>query len=75
MTVNNVLDGHILRLNPREQMTKRDIPHFIHIQTLRFQHVTNSPPLLKTQVLCGFLTTSKLVSWQSSFEYLTKVYI
>jgi hypothetical protein len=42
MTVKNVLDGHILRLNPREQMTKRDIPHFIHIQTLRFQHITKA---------------------------------
>jgi hypothetical protein len=41
----------MLRKNPREQITNRDIPHFIHTQTLRFQHVTkafqsNNVPLL-----------------------------
>jgi hypothetical protein len=28
-TVNNVLEGHMLRKNPREQMTNRDVPHFL----------------------------------------------
>ena len=32
-TVNNVLEGHMLRKNPREQMTNRDVPHFFHTQT------------------------------------------
>jgi hypothetical protein len=27
-TVNNVLEGHMLRKNPREQMTNRVVPHF-----------------------------------------------
>jgi hypothetical protein len=40
--VNNVLEGHILMKNPREQMTNRDVPHFIHTQTLRIQHVINA---------------------------------
>jgi hypothetical protein len=31
-TVNNVLEGHMLRKNPREQMTNRDVPHFFHTQ-------------------------------------------
>jgi hypothetical protein len=31
-TVNNVLEGHMLRKNPREQMTNRDVPHFFHKQ-------------------------------------------
>jgi hypothetical protein len=31
-TVNNVFEGHMLRKNPREQMTNRDIPHFFHTQ-------------------------------------------
>jgi hypothetical protein len=31
-TVNNVLVGHMLRKNPREQMTNRDIPDFFHTQ-------------------------------------------
>jgi hypothetical protein len=31
-TVNNVLENHTLRKNPREQMTNRDVPHFIHTQ-------------------------------------------
>jgi hypothetical protein len=30
MTVNNVLEGHMLRKIPREQMTKGDVPHFFH---------------------------------------------
>jgi hypothetical protein len=55
MTVNNVFVGHMLRKNPREQIT-RDIPHFIHTQTLRFQHVTkafqsNNVPLLVLLVM------------------------
>jgi hypothetical protein len=33
-TVNNVLEGHMLRKNPRKQMTNRDVPHFFHAQTL-----------------------------------------
>jgi hypothetical protein len=32
-TVNNVLEGHMLRKNPREQMTNKDIPHFFHTKT------------------------------------------
>ena len=32
-TVNNVLEGHMLRKNPRKQMTNRDVPHFFHTQT------------------------------------------
>jgi hypothetical protein len=31
-TVNNVLEGHMLRKNPREQMTNRVVPHFFHTQ-------------------------------------------
>jgi hypothetical protein len=31
-TVNNDLEGHMLRKNPREQMTNRDEPHFFHTQ-------------------------------------------
>jgi hypothetical protein len=31
-TLNNVLEGHMLRKNPREQMTNRDVPHFFHTQ-------------------------------------------
>jgi hypothetical protein len=31
-TVNKVLEGRMLRKNPREQMTNRDVPHFIHTQ-------------------------------------------
>jgi hypothetical protein len=31
-TVNNVLEGHMLRKNPREQMTNKEIPHFFHTQ-------------------------------------------
>ncbi len=27
-TLNNVLPGHMLRKNPRKQMTNRDVPHF-----------------------------------------------
>jgi hypothetical protein len=27
-TVNKVLEGHMLRKNPREQVTNRDVPHF-----------------------------------------------
>jgi hypothetical protein len=27
-TANNVLEGHMLRKNPREKMTNRDVPHF-----------------------------------------------
>jgi hypothetical protein len=27
-TVNNVLEGHIQRKNPRKQMINRDVPHF-----------------------------------------------
>ena len=76
-TVNNVFEGHMLRKNPRKQMTNRDVPHFIHTQTLRFQHVTDfpPPPCSRRRYYVVFLTTSKLVSWQSSFEYLTKVYV
>jgi hypothetical protein len=34
-TVKNVLEGDMLRKNPRKQMTNRDIPHFLtHKQTL-----------------------------------------
>jgi hypothetical protein len=33
-TLNNVLQGHMLRKNPRKQMTNRDVPHFFHAQTL-----------------------------------------
>jgi hypothetical protein len=29
-TVNNVLEGHMLRQIPREQVTKGDVPHFFH---------------------------------------------
>jgi hypothetical protein len=29
----NVLEGHMLRKNPREQMINRDVPHFFHTQT------------------------------------------
>jgi hypothetical protein len=32
-TVNNVLEGHMLKKNPRKQMTKRDVPHLFHTQT------------------------------------------
>jgi hypothetical protein len=32
MTVNNVLEGHMLWKNPREQMTNRDVLHFFHTQ-------------------------------------------
>jgi hypothetical protein len=32
-TVDNVLEGHMLRKNPRKQMTSRDIPHFFYTQT------------------------------------------
>jgi hypothetical protein len=28
-TVNKVLEGHMLRKNPREQMTNKEIPHFL----------------------------------------------
>jgi hypothetical protein len=31
-TVNNVLEGHMLRKNAREQMINRDVPHFFHTQ-------------------------------------------
>jgi hypothetical protein len=31
-TVNNVPEGHMLRKNPREQMTNKEIPHFFHTQ-------------------------------------------
>jgi hypothetical protein len=31
-TVNNVLENHTHRKNPREKMTNRDVPHFIHTQ-------------------------------------------
>jgi hypothetical protein len=31
-TVNNVLEGHMLGKNPREQMTNRDVPDFFHTQ-------------------------------------------
>jgi hypothetical protein len=32
-TLNNVLQGHMLRKNPRKQMTNRDVPHFFHTNT------------------------------------------
>jgi hypothetical protein len=32
-TVNNVLEGHMLRKSPREQITNRDVPHFSPTQT------------------------------------------
>jgi hypothetical protein len=41
-TVNNVLDGHMLRKNPREQMTNREILHFFHTQTQRSQRVAEA---------------------------------
>jgi hypothetical protein len=31
-TVNNLLEGHMLRKIPREQMIKSDVPHFFHTQ-------------------------------------------
>jgi hypothetical protein len=32
-TVNNVLEGHMLRKTPGKQMTNRDVPHFLQTQT------------------------------------------
>jgi hypothetical protein len=32
----------MLRKNPREKMTNRDVLQFFHTQTLRFQHVTKA---------------------------------
>jgi hypothetical protein len=31
-TVNNFLEGHMLRKIPREQITNRDVRHFFHTQ-------------------------------------------
>jgi hypothetical protein len=59
-TVHNVLEGHMLRKNPREQMTNREIPHVFHTQTLN--------PSLKDGVTLTFSIPRYGVYWCSQLK-------